>query len=169
MPHLELVTEIDAPPEVVWSFHDTLDALPRITPPGTTVRIPEPPARLAAGVQFTLHLRQWPIPFPLRWVVRYAEYEPPLRFVDEQVTGPFARWQHEHRFEPLPDGRTRLRDIVEYEPPFGILGRIADALFIRRRLTAQFAYRHRVTKQVLEAETAEARTGHLIPRPDIGA
>jgi ligand-binding SRPBCC domain-containing protein len=155
MPRLEFLTEIDAPQEAVWKLHDSLDGLKQITPPGTKLRIINPPVRLEKGIRFTLLLRQPPIPFPMRWEVVYTEYDPPLRFVDEQVKGPFAWWRHEHRFEPRPDGRTCLRDVVEYTPPFGILGKIADALFIRRQLTAMFAYRHRVTKQTLEAARKE--------------
>lgn len=152
MPCLEFVTEIDAPQEAVWKFHDSLDALAQITPPGTKMRVLTPPARLEKGVRFTISLRQPPIPFPLRWEVVYVEYEPPLRFVDEQIRGPFARWRHEHRFEPLSEGRTCLRDIVDYTPPLGILGRIADALFIRRQLTAMFAYRHQATERLLRGK-----------------
>jgi ligand-binding SRPBCC domain-containing protein len=153
MPHLAFVTEIVAPQDAVWKFHDSLDALPKITPPGTRVHIPNPPARLEKGVQFTLIARQSPIPIPLHWEVRYADYEPPLRFVDEQVKGPFAKWRHEHRFEALPNGNTLLRDTIEYEPPFWIFGKIADALFIRRQLNAMFAYRHTATKRALESPT----------------
>jgi ligand-binding SRPBCC domain-containing protein len=151
MPRLEFAAEIDAPLEKVWAFHDTVESMPKITPPQTKVRIEGIPGAMAKGVRFTLVIRQPPIFIPLRWETIITEYEPPYRFVDEQGKGPFAFWRHEHLFEHAARGRTLLRDIVTYTPPFGPLGTIADFLFIRRQLNAMFLYRHTRTRQQLEA------------------
>jgi ligand-binding SRPBCC domain-containing protein len=53
-----------------------------------------------------------------------SAYDSPHRFVDEQTSGPFSRWWHEHRFESVPEG-TRMADIVEYSSPMGGIGTIA--------------------------------------------
>ena len=150
MPRLEFAAEIDAPLEAVWAFHDTVESMPKITPPQTKVRILGEPGAMAKGTRFTLVVRQPPIFLPLRWETIITEYDPPHRFVDEQGKGPFAHWHHEHLFEQAPRGRTLVRDIVTYTPPFGPLGVIADWLFIRRQLNALFRYRHRQTRRLLE-------------------
>jgi ligand-binding SRPBCC domain-containing protein len=62
---------------------------------------------------------------------RITELDAPNRFVDEQVSGPFASFRHQHRFESLPGG-TLMIDEWEHRPPFGPVGRVADALFLAR-------------------------------------
>jgi ligand-binding SRPBCC domain-containing protein len=68
--------------------------------------------------------------------------EAPHRFVDEQIRGPFARFRHEHRFEPSAHG-TRMVDTVEFRAPFGPLGRIAEVLVLRRHLVRLITERNR--------------------------
>ena len=152
MPKLEFIAEFDAPIERVWAFHDSLDTLLLITPPETKVRVKNPPKRIVEGVHFTLIVSQPPIFIPLPWETFITAHEPPYLFMDEQGIGPFKQWRHEHRFERLAGDRTRLRDVIAYEPPFGIFGRIADRLFIRKQLTALFAYRHQATRRALTAK-----------------
>lgn len=81
--------------------------------------------------------------FRQRLTSRITSFAPPRSFVDEQVSGAFARFRHEHRFERLADSRTRVSDIFDFDAPLGPLGRIANALFltayIRRLLTAHGA------------------------------
>ncbi|WP_425954763.1 SRPBCC family protein [Xylanimonas sp. McL0601] len=61
-------------------------------------------------------------------------YDAPHRFVDEQVAGPFARWQHEHLFTAV-DGGTLMVDVAEFSSPLGVVGRIVDRLVLERYLT----------------------------------
>ena len=151
MPTLEFKTEIDAPLAKVWEFHSTLDGLKKVTPPSTKVDIVayEPPLR--AGSKFTLLIRRNGI--PIRWEVEYEAFDPPDRFVDRQIAGkgPFQTWRHEHMFVKISEKRTLLHDRVTYEAPFGIFGVIADHLFLKNDLKKMFAYRHRVTKELIEA------------------
>ncbi|GAA1153378.1 hypothetical protein GCM10009583_24310 [Ornithinicoccus hortensis] len=63
-----------------------------------------------------------------------SEYEAPHRFVDEQVSGPFRRWWHEHRFSATAEG-TRMTDIVEFESPAGPLGRAVNSLVLTQYMT----------------------------------
>jgi ligand-binding SRPBCC domain-containing protein len=73
-------------------------------------------------------------------------------FEDVMREGPFARWHHKHQFLPHEDG-CRLRDEIEYAPPLGWLGRLADPIAVRPRLERLFAYRHEVTRrEVLAAK-----------------
>lgn len=152
MPTLIFTTELKVSQKALWDFHNSPEALTKITPPGTRVRLLDPPAALAEGVAFTLLVSQPPIYLPLPWRCEFIAYEPPHRFVDRQVPGrgPFAFWEHEHRFEPQGEENCLLIDTIRYTPPLGPLGTLADRLFIHRQLTQMFGHRHRVTKAALE-------------------
>src|SRR5206468_5943881 len=73
--------------------------------------------------------RAWHFGVPWRMTSRITALERPSRFVDEQVRGPFARFRHEHVFEPVGGG-TRMIDRVEFAAPLGLLGRIAERLVL---------------------------------------
>jgi ligand-binding SRPBCC domain-containing protein len=97
------------------------------------------------GSQIVISFRLVPfLPFRGRWVAEILEYEPLSHFVDEQRSGPMRSWRHRHSFQSEVRNGTEgtiVRDEVEYELPFGILGRIADWLFIERMMRRTFAAR----------------------------
>ncbi|MDA1189860.1 MAG: SRPBCC family protein, partial [Chloroflexi bacterium] len=74
---------------------------------------------------------------PVRWRSEIAVWDPPHRFVDRQIKGPYRHWVHEHRFVSR-DGGTLAIDHVEYAVPGGAL---VNKLFVRRDLEKIFAYR----------------------------
>ena len=73
--------------------------------------------------------------FGITWTMTstITEWDRPRRFVDEQRSGPFKSFRHEHVFEPVEHG-TRLLDHVEFEAPLGVLGRVAERLVLARYL-----------------------------------
>jgi ligand-binding SRPBCC domain-containing protein len=85
---------------------------------------------------------------PLTWRVFIREYDPPYRFVDVQVRGPYSRWEHRHRFV-AEDGGTWVDDRVTYQLPFGPLGLATHALIVRRQLRAAWTYRRRRLEALL--------------------
>lgn len=135
---LETEVLLDRPIDDVFAFFGDAFNLQRITPPflGFEVLTPGPVA-MGEGTLIDYRIRLHGI--PLRWRTRIASWEPPVRFVDEQVRGPYRRWVHEHRFEPRAD-RTLCLDRVEY----AFLGAgPAHRWFVRPRLEEIFAYRRR--------------------------
>ncbi len=78
-----------------------------------------------------------------RLTSRITEFDPPFRFVDEQVTGPFTRFRHVHTFEPYLAG-TLMIDDFGYDVPFGLIGKIGDRLilawYMKRLLSQRNAY-----------------------------
>lgn len=148
MERIEQRIVISAPIERVFHFHDDTRNLLRITPPSIKVSI-ETMGKPGLGYEVVLKVRQFGI-FTMRWKVRITEYVPPALMSDEQVSGPFAYWKQTRRLREV-DGGTELTDIVEYRPPFGVLGRIANALVIRRQVLEMFAYRQATTKRLLES------------------
>ena len=77
---------------------------------------------------------------PVRWLTRIEVWEPPLRFVDVQVRGPYSLWEHTHAFEAATGG-TLMRVRVRYRVPLGVLGGLANLAMVRRDVERIFDYR----------------------------
>ena len=104
--------QVAAPLAHVANFHSRSSSIATITPPLMIVRVHRAPETLGSGdeMDFTL----WAGPVPLRWVARIADASPE-GFTDQQVRGPFAAWQHRHRFERISKDETAVVDDVEAE------------------------------------------------------
>jgi ligand-binding SRPBCC domain-containing protein len=87
--------------------------------------------RMAEGDTVTWSARHFGIRFRMTSVV--FDVDAPRAFSDRQIRGPFAAFRHRHTFAPAPGG-TRMRDEIEFRSPFGPLGRLVDALVMRRHL-----------------------------------
>ena len=86
---------------------------------------------------------------PLSWATEITHVNEKKFFVDEQRLGPYKIWHHEHHFEKTDDG-VLMKDIVTYVPPFGIVGSIANSLFIRKKLNQIFDYREKVLERIFK-------------------
>lgn len=84
---------------------------------------------------------------PVRWVTEITQVESGKFFIDEQRFGPYKMWHHEHHFKPIPGG-TEMTDIIHYVIPLGFLGRIANALFVKRQLNDIFDYRFKKVTEI---------------------
>ena len=121
----------------VFSFFAEAANLENLTPPWLQFKILTPlPIEVAAGTRIDYRLRYRG--FPIRWQTEFLAWEPPHRFVDSQVKGPYRRWVHEHVFVEQ-DGGTLATDYVEYAL---LGGALTNALFVGRDLQRIFAYRH---------------------------
>jgi ligand-binding SRPBCC domain-containing protein len=120
-------------------FHVFSDAfqLEKLTPLWLEFSVVTPsPIKIEAGTLIDYRVKLHGI--PVRWRSLISEWEPPLRFVDRQMRGPYRRWHHEHIFESV-EGGTLCHDIVDYDV---IGGRLVHALFVRPDLLKIFAFRH---------------------------
>jgi ligand-binding SRPBCC domain-containing protein len=127
-------------PEQVFPFFADAQNLEAITPPwlGFSVTTPGPiEMRPGALIEYRLKLHG----VPLRWRTTIAVWDPPRRFVDVQLAGPYRLWHHTHDFEPDGDGGTTMRDTVRYAIPLGPLGTLAERVLVRRDLAAIFDFR----------------------------
>ena len=124
------------PPEPLFSFFADAANLDVITPPWLHFHIvTPPPIAMREGALIDYRLRVHGI--PLRWRTRINAWQPPHRFVDEQLRGPYRQWIHEHSFEPH-DGGTLARDVVQYAVPFDF---ITHRRFVRPDVEKIFKYR----------------------------
>jgi ligand-binding SRPBCC domain-containing protein len=127
-----------APEDVFGFFADALN-LERITPDWLGFRVLTPgPIVMKRGTLIEYRLRLHGV--PIRWLTRIEVWEPPVRFVDVQVRGPYRLWHHTHSFERQGDG-TRIRDTVRYALPYGPLGELARRVFVARDLARIFDFR----------------------------
>jgi ligand-binding SRPBCC domain-containing protein len=127
-------------PEEVFPFFGDARNLGAITPPLLQFRMLTPdPIVMAPGTQLRYRLRVRGV--PVSWLTEIRAWDPPYRFVDEQLEGPYALWHHTHTFEDDGAGGTIMRDEVRYELPLGLLGELAHRLLVRRDLARIFDYR----------------------------
>ncbi|HEY2030088.1 MAG TPA: SRPBCC family protein [Myxococcales bacterium] len=134
-------SQIAAPPEAVFAFHEEPDALERLMPPWETATVVQPPASLLPGSRAVVRLRIGPL--KLTWEALHTEYEKGVLFQDRMVRGPFKKWEHTHRMLPDGQGGTLLRDEVSYALPFFLLPGLPLVIWRLRRM---FRYRHAVTR-----------------------
>ena len=133
--------------EEVWDFISSPANLKEITPEymGFLVTSENLPDKMYPGMIISYKVK--PLPgIPMTWITEITHVVEKKYFVDEQKVGPYALWHHQHFIEPTDKG-VLMTDIVSYKPPFGFLGRIANALFIRRQLEEIFAYREKALKK----------------------
>jgi ligand-binding SRPBCC domain-containing protein len=127
-----VVTELDAPPERVFALSLDVDAHVR-SMASTGERAVDGTTSGTIGLGETVTWRARHFGIVWRMTSRVTALEAPHRFVDEQVRGPFARFHHEHRFEPSARG-TRMVDEITFRAPLGPLGLVAERLALARYL-----------------------------------
>jgi ligand-binding SRPBCC domain-containing protein len=146
---LERSQPVGIPVEQAFAFYgDTLNLEP-MTPPWLHFHVTNAgPVTMEPGALLNYRLRLHGV--PIRWTTRIEIWEPPTRFVDIQLSGPYALWEHTHEFEPNGSGGSIIRDRVRYAIPYGPLGQLAHLLFVRRDLERIFDYRAKAFARLVQ-------------------
>lgn len=132
-----------------YAWHMRPGAFERLCPPWDPVRVLKREGRIDEGGTVEVSV---PIgPFRKRWTAEHFGFVPGREFHDKQVRGPFARFEHTHRFDPQGATASELTDHLEYDLPLGGLGSVLAGASIRGKFKQMFAYRHRVTQADLAA------------------
>lgn len=148
--HFAKESVIKASPESVFAFHEQPEVLTLLIPPWESAKVIAA-ARIAdVGSKAIIETRILG-PISIRWIAEHTVYDPPHRFEDVQLKGPFRAWRHQHIIRGV-DGGALLRDQIDYEPPLGLIGRMMAPLLVERRLKRLFEYRHQVTREWCEKE-----------------
>jgi ligand-binding SRPBCC domain-containing protein len=133
--------------QTAWDFFSSPHNLSRITPKemGFVVLSNLPEGNIYKGmiIDYTVS----PVlGIPLKWQTEITEVNYQKSFTDFQLKGPYKLWRHHHEFIPSQNG-VLMVDTVDYELPFGIIGKMAHRLMVKKKLEHIFDYRN----QVLEA------------------
>jgi ligand-binding SRPBCC domain-containing protein len=146
---IEVVTEINATAEVVFGLELDMDVhAASLAASGETATTSTGRRRVALGDEVTFRARHFGLVW--RMTSRITAYEPPRRFVDEQVRGPFRALRHEHVFDDLGAGRTRMIDRMTVSAPLGPVGYVVTRVlltpYLRRLLTQRSAHVKRLAE-----------------------
>lgn len=137
---------IRKPIKEVFSFFENAGNLAQITPSNLRFMILTPfPIVMKTGTLIDYTIKVFGI--GVHWRTLITDYDPPREFTDEQLKGPYAFWHHRHEFVSTEDG-TLIRDKVTYALPFGIIGRLVHALFVKRQLQQIFDFRTSIIKRI---------------------
>ena len=141
-------TVVKAPIDVVFDLSLSIDAhVESMSASGERAVAGVTVGIIGLGEQVTWRARHFGIPF--RMTSKIVELDRPSYFVDEQVSGPFHKFRHEHHFE-MDDGETTMIDRVSFTAPFGVLGRIAERIVLASYLPKLIEDRNRFLKTAAE-------------------
>ncbi len=146
-------TKINAPVDRVFSWHEKNGAIARLTPPWAPLKlISREGEGIKKGVKVIFRIRLFSISMP--WVAKHIDYRENQEFKDCQIKGPFAKWEHTHRFHSNGESGMVMEDRVEFKLPFRILSRPFYG-YAKKEFERMFSYRHRVLKYDLENHSGE--------------
>ena len=145
---INIKQHINKPLEVVFEFFSKPENLEMITPESLSFNMLTPtPVKMEKGSLIDYTIRLFGI--PIHWRTLISDYEPPFRFVDQQIKGPYTFWHHTHTFK-LVEGGVEIIDEVKYSLPLGWLGTLAHAIWVRKDLEEIFEYRKTVIQNYFE-------------------
>ncbi len=157
MAFYQLVTEqkIPAALDEVWEFISSPQNLKVITPEymGFDITSKNLPEKMYPGMIISYKVSPV-LGIKMNWVTEITQVKDKDYFIDEQRSGPYSTWHHQHKIEPV-EGGVLMTDIVSYKPPFGFLGKVANSLFIRKQLKEIFDYRKKALEKQFGVWIAE--------------
>jgi len=160
VPTYEKRSVLDTKSSDLFAWHTRPGAFERLAPPWEHIRVLSRYGGIADGGRVTMVIKRGPL--TIRWEAVHRGLVEGLQFQDVQVSGPFKRWIHTHRFEPAGDDRATLVDHVDFALPFG-LNSVAGGL-ARRQMDRTFTFRHRriATDLARHREIGQARRLRLV-------
>lgn len=134
--------------EEAWDFFSSPNNLAKITPPdmGFIITSDKKDGEKMYAGQIITYILKPMLGIPVKWMTEITHVKEGEYFIDEQRFGPYKLWHHRHSFKKTATG-VEMHDEVNYVLPFGILGKMAHNLFIRKRIEYIFEYRTKVLEQ----------------------
>lgn len=150
MPRIELEFLINAPIDICFDLSRSID-LHKISTEKTREEAIAGVTAGLIGLGETVTWRARHLGVVQTLSTRITEYERPYFFVDEMIHGAFKSFRHEHHFRSTTNG-TQVKDIFDYRSPLGILGKMADHLFLETYMRGFLLERNRIIKEYAESE-----------------
>ncbi|RXJ89625.1 hypothetical protein CRV01_07050 [Arcobacter sp. CECT 8983] len=146
MKKFEKISLLNCELEELFDFHLDVDNLKAITPDNIQIIFLE--ENFIPKENAILKIKTVKNFIPIKWEVKIEKLKRPEVLVDLAIKSPFKYWKHYHIFTKRGN-MCELKDIVEYELPFGKIGELFD-FFIKKELDSMFTFRHNMTKKLLE-------------------
>lgn len=145
---IKLVQNIPVSLERAWDFFSNPANLQAITPENMGFKVI---SRYHGEVMYAGQIIEYKVRpvlnIPLYWMTEITQVKDKQYFIDEQRFGPYALWHHQHHFKAIPGG-VEMTDIVHYKNPLGFLGRMANAMFVKKQLEGIFDYRFKKVEEL---------------------
>lgn len=134
--------------DIAWQYFSDPRRLAEITPEGMDFKIISeiPDCEIYQGQKIQYSVKPM-LGIPMKWETLIAGIDKPYSFTDMQLKGPYELWEHKHTFEKKDDG-VLMTDIVHYKLPWGVVGNIAEKLFVRKRIEFIFKHRKKILKEI---------------------
>lgn len=150
MPIIELKTHIKANRAIVFDLSRSVD-LHKISTEQTNEEAIAGVTTGLIGLGESVTWRAKHFGVYQRLTATVTAYERPISFVDEMERGAFKHFRHEHIFEATADG-TQMIDHFDYTSPLGLLGKLADKLFLEKYMTELLQQRNTTIKRFAESD-----------------
>lgn len=136
--------------QTAWNFFSSAKNLAIITPPELHFKILTIPDEKEIFEGMFIEYKLKPLfGIPVYWKTEIAKVEKPKMFMDKQLKGPYKKWEHTHFFDEKENG-VLMKDHVEYQLPFGILGTITHTLIVKKKIENIFTFRKDVLKKIFK-------------------
>ncbi len=147
MYRIESETQLNMPIEEAWNFFSRPENLSKISPKEIGFKIlNKVPSEMYEGLIINYKVKPL-LGITMPWSSEITKIEKHKYFIDSQLSGPYKIWHHQHFFEENEKG-TLLKDIVHYEMPLGVLGKLAHFLFVKAKVQGIFDYREIAIKEI---------------------
>lgn len=147
---------LEASVEDVFAFHANPANITKISPGWQPAEVLRGGMPATVGAEFAIRVRFFGV-IPLCWAGRWREVESPTLLFDDASSWLLPRWEHRHQFRALGARRSEMTDLVSYEFPLGVLGRVIGATLMRLVLAGMFEDRHRRTRAYFERRGAVSK------------
>jgi ligand-binding SRPBCC domain-containing protein len=140
---LKTVQKLPVSLEKAWSFFSHPKNLAEMTPSYLNLRFTNTlyGEEMYPGQVMTYKVKPL-LSIPMFWMTEITHVEDKKYFVDEQRVGPYSLWHHQHHFREIPGG-VEMTDLIHYQLPLSILGKLANSLFVKKQLNAIFDFRYK--------------------------
>lgn len=145
---IKTIQKLPVPLAEAWDFFSHPKNLALLTPPYLNLRFTNElyGEEMYPGQIITYRVKPL-LGIPLFWMTEITHVEHHRYFVDEQRTGPYSIWHHQHHFREI-EGGVEMTDIVHYKNPLGVLGTIANELFVKKQLEGIFSFRYKRAEEL---------------------
>lgn len=146
---LKTVQKIPASLERVWEFFSNPSNLGALTPPDMQFQVI---SRYHGPTIYAGQIIEYKLKpvfgIPAYWMTEITQVKDHEFFIDEQRKGPYNMWHHQHHFREI-EGGVEMTDIIHYQNPLGVLGRLANQVLVRKKIRQIFEYRFNKIEEML--------------------